>query len=227
MKKILILTGSGALVGSKFYKNLIKKINQDYNIVDDKDYPYIVLHNIPLNCNYKGELEDKNELKKILDNIDVSSFDNIYFLCNSLTNELENILENKKFINIIKISEKKIKDNQTILFGSKSTFNKQLYRKTNYYKHTKRIQNEMDEIIYLSLKNDKEAKKLIKEKLLILKDYFDILEISNIILSCTDLYLIKKEIKKVFGEDYKVFCSTSLYLKEVIKNLKLKKVVNL
>ena len=38
-------------------------------------------------------------------------------------------LTNKKFINIIKISEKKIKDNQTILFGSKSTFNKQLYRK--------------------------------------------------------------------------------------------------
>ena len=103
--------------------------------------------------------------------------------------------------------------------------NKQLYRKTNYYKHTKQIQNEMDEIIFLSLKNDKESKKLIKEKLLIIKEYFDILGIYNIILSCTDLYLIKKEIKKVFSEDYKIYCSTSLYLKEVIKNLKLKKVI--
>lgn len=224
MKKILILTGSGALVGSKFYNNLIKKINKDYSIVEDKDYPYVVLHNIPLNCNYKGEIEDKNELKKFINDIDVSSFDNIYFLCNSLTKDLENILENKKFINIIKISEKKLKNKQSILFGSNTTFSKELYRKTNYYKHTKYIQNVMDDIIHLSLKNEKDSKKLIKEKLLILKTYFDVLGINNVILSCTDLYIIKKQIKKVFGENYKIYCSASLYLKEVIKNLKLKKV---
>lgn len=221
-KKILIITGSGALVGAKFYNNLIKKLNTKYNLINDDEYPFITLMNIPFDLNHKGEINDLDEFKKVINKIDFTEYNNVYFLCNSLAKEMSNIINDKKYINIIKVTEKYTKSSkQNILIGSKNTFEKCLYKKTNFYKHSKQIQIVIDDIINLILINTKESKKEIEKNLKILKDYYDVLGIDNIILSCTEMYLIKSDIKKIFEKDYNIYCSTTIYLKELIKNLNL------
>ena len=207
--KILILTGNGALVGASFYNEVIKTLNKKHNKIYDKEFPEIVLYNLPLDVNNLGKLNlfDLKVLKNKLFEINNLNIDYLFVLCNSISQDIEDIINtnkfNFKFINIIKNTLAKTSNlNKEIIFCSEYTNNQKIYGKNLNYLE-KKEQNIINKIIDNILKGDNNI-----EELKLITKYLKENNIENIILGCTELYFIKN----IFNSnEFNVYDSLTLY----------------
>ena len=207
--KILILTGNGALVGASFYNEVIKTLNKKHNKIYDKEFPEIVLYNLPLNVNNLRKLKpfDLKVLKNKLFEINNLNIDYLFVLCNSISQDIEDIINtnkfNFKFINIIKNTLAKTSNlNKEIIFCSEYTNNQKIYGKNLNYLE-KKEQNIINKIIDNILKGDNNI-----EELKLITKYLKENNIENIILGCTELYFIKN----IFNSnEFNVYDSLTLY----------------
>lgn len=216
--KILILAGNGALVGASFYNDIIQTLHKTCNKIYDNEFPEIILYNLPINLNYKGELDNTDFLEKKLLEFNLLNIDYLFVLCNSLSNIIESIIDNDninyKFVNIIENTKNKI-NNKSILLCSNFTKNKKLYGNQNIVYINDDEQIVIDEIIDNILKGNNI--KILFEKL---TNFLSIYEENNIILGCTELYFIKE----LFDSNkYNVFDSLTLYKDNLINLINTKK----
>lgn len=216
--KILILAGNGALVGASFYNDIIQTLHKTCNKIYDNEFPEIILYNLPINLNYKGELDNTDFLEKKLLEFNLLNIDYLFVLCNSLSNIIESIIDNDninyKFVNIIENTKNKI-NNKSILLCSNFTKNKKLYGNQNIVYINDDEQIVIDEIIDNILKGNNI--KILFEKL---TKFLSTYEENNIILGCTELYFIKE----LFDSNkYNVFDSLTLYKDYLINLINTKK----
>lgn len=209
--KILILTGSGALVGAEFYNQLINQLNRDHDIVYDQDFPEIILYNLPLEVNPKGELHNIELLKEKLIQFNKFELDYLFVLCNSISNIVENLKSNLnlnyEFINIINNTKiESIENNNTLILSSNYTNINKLYGVEYKYLNNK-DQIILDNIIESILKKE-------NIEYMIKNIDFKLYNINKIILGCTELYYLKDYIT---NEKINIICSFTEYLKKLIK----------
>lgn len=209
--KILILAGNGALVGASFYNDIIQTLHKTCNKIYDNEFPEIIVYNLPINLNYKGELDNTDFLEKKLLEFNLLNIDYLFVLCNSLSNIINTIIDNDKinykFVNIIENTKYKINE-KSILLCSNFTNHKKLYGNENIIYINDNEQIIVDEIIDNILKGNNVKTLFIK-----LLKMLDKHEINNIVLGCTELYFIKE----LFDSNkYNVFDSLTLYKDHLI-----------
>jgi len=192
--KIGIITGAGALIGAKFYNDLIVSLNKK-GAINDHEYPEIILHQYPFNLNDKGYFDTNKTIKNINNSLKLmndSNINTLVYLCNSITE----LIQDKNAINIIDETTKKIdyiyKNEKIKIIASEYTIKNRLY--ANRIMENDVIESTQSEIdIYTDIINlilqgkNKEAKKIYKD---LIKEYKK--KNYKVILGCTEFNIINK-----------------------------------
>ena len=201
-KSICILGGIGPQASSHMYKLLIELSVKYFGVIDNDDFPEIILHSIPVPDFISNRSERKIAFEMLKRRIIQSeSFNILYFAiaCNTahvLINKLQTVSK-VPFISMIdEVAKKIVKDkaNKIGLLATPSTIKYALYQKALWKKGigviipSKKEQASIEEIIRKVLKGKNAS--YDRDKLLLISDSLRQKGAGGIILGCTELPLV-------------------------------------
>ncbi len=218
-KKIGVIGGMGSEASAKYYNDLIKICQKKYFAVQDRDYPAIIIYNLPLedfdeNGNFNPVTATK-QLKEAAIGIEKAGADFIVIVCNTIHALYDKVQESVSIpvISLIKeVGDSVVKQNCKVvgLLTSDSTKNLKLYV-NELAKHniksietTKEEQLEMNNIVLKAMSGKNTHTETRQVKKIISRMVSD--GAQAIILGCTEIPLVISQ----ENTDVLVFDSTKI-----------------
>jgi len=202
-KKIGVIGGMGSEASVKYYSDLIKICQEKYFAVQDRDYPAIIIYNLPLedfdeNGNFNPVTATK-QLQEAAIGIEKAGADFIVIVCNTihaLYNEIQESVSISVVSLIKEVGKQVVKENcKTVgLLTSDSTKKLKLYVNELAKHNIKSIetteleQNEMNSIVLKAMSGQNTNIETEKVKKIISRMVND--GAQAVILGCTEIPLV-------------------------------------
>ncbi len=198
-----IIGGAGPMAGVLLFKKIITRCQKKYNCVQDKDFPKIILLNVPFaqmlkqNTKYQNELMVPEQLLGGIKFLNNSGVDRIIIACNTLHFFLDHENNSNKILNLVQVTDKYLstcldKKNKTFIYCTSLTANSKLYKNPNVVQNC-RYQKDIDAIIMSILYgkySENDTGTLIK---IFLKSIKENPEISSLLLGCTEFSVLNAD----------------------------------
>lgn len=227
IKKIGVLGGMGPAASARFYQMLVNKSQNDYNAVQDEDFPKIFLHSIALEgFGEKAEVLSESVKKQLLEALLVlenTSVDFIVIPCNTVHFYYKFLQKNINvpIISIVEATVAQVKSsrlNKVGLVCSEGTSKTGLYSKAFAAEgitciSPDEVQQKILNSIILNVMSGKQSEQ-DQEEIYRICDNYLMQGCQAIVLGCTELPLAIHDYK----DEYKFFDTLDILADEALKN---------